>query len=51
MFAHNTEEVIKSDDYGKAVLDAVDDNVDEEDFTSEVIQANWKQVRSHLKTH
>jgi len=37
MFAHNTEEVIESDKYGKAVFNAVDDNMDEEDFTSEVI--------------
>ena len=41
MFAHKTEDVIESDEYGKAVLHAVDDNMDEEDFTSEVIQANW----------
>ncbi len=33
MFAHNTEETIKSDEYGKAVFDAVDDNVDEQDFS------------------
>ena len=46
MFAHNTEEVIESDKYGKAVFQAVDDNMDEEDFKSEVIQANWKQIRS-----
>ena len=46
MFAHNTEEVIESYEYGKAVFHAVDDNMDEEDFTSEVIQANWKQIRS-----
>ena len=41
MFAHNTEEVIESDEYGKAVFHAVDDNMDEEDFTGEAIQANW----------
>ena len=46
MFAHNTEEVIESDEYGKAFFHAVDDNMDEEHFTSEVIQANWKQIRS-----
>ena len=37
MFVHNTEEVIESDEHGKAVLHAVDDNMDEEDFTSKVI--------------
>ena len=31
------EEVIESDEYGKAVFQAVDDNMDEEDFTSEII--------------
>ena len=41
MFAHNTEEVIESDEYGKSVFHAVDDNMNEEDFTSEVMQANW----------
>ena len=41
MFAHNTEEVIESDEYGKPVFHAVDDNMDKEYFTSEVIQANW----------
>ena len=41
MFAHNTEEVIESDEYGKAVFHDVDDNMDDEDFTSEVIQATW----------
>ena len=34
MFVDNTEEVIESDEYGKAVFHAVDDNMDEEDFTS-----------------
>ncbi len=33
MFANNTEEVIESDDYGEAVFDAVDDNMDEQDFS------------------
>ena len=67
MFVDNTEEVIESDEFGKAVFHAVDDNMDEEDFTSEVIYANWKQIISqtihmwsiwilcqvlgHLKTH
>jgi hypothetical protein len=37
MSAHNTEEVIESDEYGEAVFHAVDDNMDEEDFTSDVI--------------
>ena len=37
MFAHNTEELIESDEHGKAVFHAVDDNMDEEDFTREVI--------------
>ena len=48
MFAHNTEEVIESDEYGKAVFHAVDDNMDEQDFSmmGEVIQASWKQIRS-----
>ena len=46
MFGDNTEEVIESDEYGKAVFHAVDDNMDEEDFTSEVIYANWKQIIS-----
>ena len=32
MFAHNTEEVIESAEYGKAVFHAVDDNMDAEDF-------------------
>ena len=32
MFAHNTEQVIESDEYGKAVFHAVDYNMDEEDF-------------------
>ena len=37
MFPQNTEEVIESDEYGKAVFHAVNDNMDEEDFMSEVI--------------
>ena len=28
MFAHNTEEVIESDEYGKVVFHAIDDNMD-----------------------
>ena len=38
-FAHNTEEVIESGEYGEAVFDAVDDNMDEQDLsmTDEVI--------------
>ena len=48
MFAHNTEEVIQIDEYGEAVFHAVDDNMDEQDFSvmDEVIQASWKQIRS-----
>ena len=44
MFAHNTEEVIVC----QAVFDAVDDNMDEPDFSmmDEVIQASCKQIRS-----
>ena len=34
IFVDNNEEVIESDEYGKAVFHAVDDNMDEEDFTS-----------------
>ncbi len=34
MFAHNTEEVIESDEYGKAVFHADDDKMDEEELTS-----------------
>ena len=32
-FAHNTKEVIESDEYGEAVFDAVDDNMDEQDLS------------------
>ena len=34
MFAHNTEEVIESNENGNAVFHAVDDNMDEEHFMS-----------------
>ena len=33
MFAHNTEEVIESDEYGEAAFHAVDDNMDEQDLS------------------
>ena len=33
MIANNTGEVIESDEYGKAVFHAVDDNMDEQDFS------------------
>ena len=33
MFAHNTEEVIESDENGEAVFHAVDDNMDEQDLS------------------
>ena len=48
MFAHNTEEVIESDEYGEAVFDAVGDNMDQQDFSimDEVIQTSFKQNRS-----
>ena len=48
MFAHNTEEVIESDEYGKADFHAVDNNMEDEDFSmmGKVIQASWKQIRS-----
>ena len=33
MFVHNTEEVIESDEYGEALFNAVDDNMDEQDLS------------------
>ena len=33
MIANNTGEVIESDEYGEAVFHAVDDNMDEQDFS------------------
>ena len=33
IFVHNTEGVIESDEYGGAVFEAVDDNMDEQDFS------------------
>ena len=40
--------MIESNEYGEAVFDAVDDNMDEQDFSmmGEVIKASWKQIRS-----
>ena len=48
MIANNTGEVIESDEYGEAVFHAVDDNMDEQDFSmmDEVIQTSWKKIRS-----
>ena len=64
MFVHNTEEVIESDEYGKAVFHAVDDNMDEEDFSylgnletdqksdnTHAINLNTMSNTWHLKTH
>ena len=50
MFAHNTEEVIECDEYGEAVFYAVDDNMDDQDFSmmDEVIYASWKKITSQI---
>ena len=51
MIANNTGEVIESDEYGETVFHAVDDIMDEQNFSliDKIIQLSWEKIRSQTK--